>query len=82
LHFRTFNNYWKEAHEKLEEQLAYENVKEEVTSSKARDNVYSHAMLMYVRYVQIFRKLEVQSTDSLRCSLLMTKWYIHKREEY
>ena len=56
---RTYIKYWDDAYQALGEQLEYEVLQDPSAIPKSRDAAYQQVMLLYVRYIQIFKKLEV-----------------------
>lgn len=55
----TFNKYWAEANKELADQLEYESPKDPNLTPKDRETAFQHLAVLYVRYIQVFRKLEV-----------------------
>ncbi|KAI9193720.1 uncharacterized protein BJ171DRAFT_447074 [Polychytrium aggregatum] len=54
----TYNAYWKEVNQKLMDQLEYETPKDMTMVPKDREHAFQHLVVLYVRYNQIFKKLE------------------------
>jgi IQ and AAA domain-containing protein len=55
----TFNKNWKEAHQNLLDQFEYETPKDIALAPKDREAAFQHLAVLYIKYIQIFRKLEV-----------------------
>ncbi|KND02216.1 uncharacterized protein SPPG_02701 [Spizellomyces punctatus DAOM BR117] len=55
---RTYNQYWAEANKQLADQLEYESPKDPNLLPKDREAAFQHLALLYVKYIQIFRRLE------------------------
>ncbi|KAH6596541.1 hypothetical protein BASA61_003469 [Batrachochytrium salamandrivorans] len=49
---------WGEASHSLNEQLDYELLKDPVLQPKDRESAFQHLALLYIKYIQVFRKLE------------------------
>ncbi|KAL2917952.1 COPII coat Sec23p-Sfb3p heterodimer component [Polyrhizophydium stewartii] len=55
---RTYNKYWAEANQFLYGQLDYETPKDLELQPKDRESASQHLALLYIKYIQVFRKLE------------------------
>ncbi|KAI8853325.1 hypothetical protein BC829DRAFT_6699 [Chytridium lagenaria] len=55
----TFNKLWNEAHQNALDQLEYETPKDLTMVPKDRETAAQHVAVLYVKYLQIMRKLEV-----------------------
>lgn len=67
----TYNRYWAETNEKLVQQLEYETPNEPALVAKDRESASHHLAVLYVRYIQIFRKLEVERKTYILASLML-----------
>ena len=56
---RTFNDYWLQANEALKSRLVYESSTDAAVAPKDAPSAYQHLAVLYVKYIQIFKKLEV-----------------------
>ncbi|KAI8929927.1 hypothetical protein BC831DRAFT_441619 [Entophlyctis helioformis] len=54
----TYNRYWAEANQVLYGQLEYESPADQSLQPKDREFAFQHLALLYIRYIQIYRKLE------------------------
>ncbi|KAJ3076108.1 Dynein regulatory complex protein 11 [Podochytrium sp. JEL0797] len=50
---------WNEAHQQLLDQIEYETPKEVVIAPKDRETAFQHLAVLYIKYIQAFRKLEI-----------------------
>ncbi|KAJ3318253.1 Dynein regulatory complex protein 11 [Blyttiomyces sp. JEL0837] len=55
----TFNKLWNDAHQKLLDQIEYESPKDVALIPKDRESAFQHLAVLYVKYIQIYRKLEI-----------------------
>jgi hypothetical protein len=55
----TFNKLWNESHQQLLDQLEYETPKDPSMVPKEKESAFQHLAVLYIRYIQIFRNLEV-----------------------
>ena len=60
----TFNALWSSEYQRLNDQLEYESPKDPAVIPKDRDSAFQHLAVLYIRYIQIFRKIE-KSYDEL-----------------
>ncbi|KAJ3030613.1 UNVERIFIED_CONTAM: Dynein regulatory complex protein 11 [Siphonaria sp. JEL0065] len=51
--------HWNEAHQQLLDQIEYETPKDVVMAPKDRETAFHHLAVLYIKYIQAFRKLEV-----------------------
>ncbi|KAI9336953.1 hypothetical protein BDR26DRAFT_864270 [Obelidium mucronatum] len=50
---------WNSAHQQLLDQIEYETPKDVVMAPKDRETAFQHLAVLYIKYIQAFRKLEV-----------------------
>ncbi|XJO74629.1 hypothetical protein BDV3_005425 [Batrachochytrium dendrobatidis] len=53
-----YNRYWAEASHFLNEQMDYELMQDAMLQPKDRESAFQHLALLYIKYIQVFRKLE------------------------
>ena len=78
---RTFNQYWAEANQEIIDQAEYEHVKDAALQPKDRTAAFQHYAGLYVRYVQIFKKIDVNISLIGIIRQLMIKLYILKKDD-
>ncbi|KAJ3249433.1 Dynein regulatory complex protein 11 [Chytriomyces hyalinus] len=49
---------WNDAHQQLLDQIEYETPKDVVMTPKDRETAFQHLAVLYIKYIQAFRKLE------------------------
>eukprot|EP01135_Chromosphaera_perkinsii_P004720 Nk52_evm31s294 gene=Nk52_evmTU31s294 len=54
----TYNKKWAEAHTELLELQDMDEIKEPALRPKDRDSAYQHIAVLYVKHIQVYRKLE------------------------
>ena len=60
----TFSEYWSTANQELKNLAEYEAPKDPLLVSKDKDTSYQHIATLYIKYVQVYRKLEVFLTKT------------------
>ncbi|KAJ3116840.1 Dynein regulatory complex protein 11 [Phlyctochytrium bullatum] len=55
----TFNKLWNESHQHVLDQLEYETPKDQTLVPKERETATQHVAVLYVKYLQIMRKMEI-----------------------
>ena len=55
----TLTKQWNEANQFLLTQLEYETTKDPTMVPKDRESAFQHLAVLYIKYIQAFRKLEV-----------------------
>lgn len=59
LNFSTYNQYVFEANQLIKDRLTYEIPLDPNSLPKDKASAFQHFALLYVKYIQIFRKVEV-----------------------
>eukprot|EP00842_Homolaphlyctis_polyrhiza_P001543 jgi/Hompol1/238/HPOL_000387-RA len=54
----TYNKYWGEANQALYGHIEYESPKDATLLPKDRETALQHLALLYIKYIQLYRKLE------------------------
>ncbi len=57
--FSTYNRQWATEYQHLNNQIESESPKDPAIIPKDKDAAFQHLAVLYIRYIQMFRKLEV-----------------------